>query len=221
MRGLAVFIVSLVPGLLWLWFFARQDRRREPLSALLLAFFAGMIAVAPAALVEFPFRELIATPPNLFVRFLLAFLVIGAAEEGAKLLAVYFAVFRSREFDEVVDGIIYAVAASLGFAAVENLLYAAAFGIGTAPARAVVTTLAHASFGGVAGLYLGIAKLYPGRGLLAALPGFAAAAGLHGLYDFLIMAKLVHPAAAVALVYVTYRFVSGRIREVGGKAGAP
>lgn len=218
MNPLVIFVISLVPGLLWVWFFYRQDREREPPSLILWTFFAGMLAVVPAALLEFPFRDILANPPNLATRLAVAFLVIGLAEEGAKILAVYLAAFRNREFNQVVDGIIYAVSASLGFAALENLLYTTTFGLSVAPARAVVTSLAHASFGGIAGLYLGLAKLRPGHGAGTVLRGLVIAAGLHGLYDFLIMARLVHPIFAIALVYFSYRFVSRKIRDLDEEA---
>ena len=51
------------------------------------------------------------------------FLVIGPCEEIAKFLAVRLFVYRNHEFDEPLDGIIYAAAAALGFASLENVLY--------------------------------------------------------------------------------------------------
>ena len=80
--------------------------------------------------------------------------------------------------------------------------------------RAIITTLAHASFGGVAGLYLGLARRswYTDWGL--ALQGLGIAALLHGIYDFVIIARLVHPLVALLIVVLTYRFVSGKIRKL-------
>lgn len=211
-----ILVLSLVPGLLWVWFFYRQDRYdREPPRLILWTFFAGMIAVIPAALLEAPFRGILANPPNLLVRFLIAVFVIGLGEEGVKLLSVYLSAYRRTEFNEAVDGIIYAVTASLGFAAVENVLYTATFGLSVAPIRAIVTSLAHASFGGVAGLHLGLAKTRPNFGAPTVLRGLLFAAGLHGIYDFFIMARLVHPLFAFLLIYVTYRYVSNQIRILG------
>lgn len=213
MSGLVIFLISLIPGLLWVWFFYRQDREREPIRLVLWTFFAGMLAVIPAALLEFPFRDVLANPPNVLTRLLVAVVIIGLAEEGAKLLAVYYAAFRNREFDQIQDGIIYGVTASLGFAALENLLYATTFGLSVAPARAIVTSLAHASFGGIAGLYLGLAKMRREHGIATVLRGLAIAAGLHGLYDFVILSRFIHPIFAIAIVYFSYRFVSAKIRK--------
>lgn len=215
MRFLTLVIASFLPGLLWVWFFYRQDRYdKEPVHLVIITFIAGMLAVIPAAIIELPFRTLLVEPTRLLTRFLVAFLVVGLGEEGIKLLAVVATAYRHRAFNQAVDGIIYAVTASLGFAALENLFYAISFGIEVAPVRAVVTTLAHASFGGVAGLYLGLAPREPAAALPFILRGLVIAALLHGVYDFLIISRLVHPLFGLVIVYFTYRFVVGKIREL-------
>ena len=45
----------------------------------------------------------------------LSFLVVGLGEELCKLLAVILSAFRTSEFNEPMDGIIYAAAAAIGF----------------------------------------------------------------------------------------------------------
>jgi len=215
MRVLMLVIASFLPGLAWVWFFYRQDRYdKEPAHLVAITFIAGMLAVVPAALIELPFRPLLSESAGLLSRLLVTFLVVGLGEEGIKLLAVYVTAYRHRAFNQTVDGIIYAVTASLGFAALENLFYAASFGIQVAPVRALVTTLAHASFGGVAGLYLGIAPRNGACGLPLIVRGLLMAAFLHGLYDFLILSGLAHPLFGLLIVFLTYRFVAGKIREL-------
>jgi hypothetical protein len=68
------------------------------------------------------------------------------------------AVFHWREFDEPLDGVIYGVAVSLGFATLENLLYLDRMGLAIAWQRAVFAVPAHALFGGAMGYYAGRAK---------------------------------------------------------------
>ncbi len=220
MNILVLLLVSLVPGLLWVWFFYRQDREKEPKRIILITFVAGMVAIIPAALYELPFQHLLGggTTPQL-TQFLVAVFVVGLGEEGAKLLATYWAAFRRSAFNEPADGIIYAVTASLGFAALENLLYTFTFGLNVAPVRAVVTSLAHASFGGVAGLYLGLAKFREDVGLPQVLQGLGIAALLHGVYDYIIIAELVHPLVSLAIVYATYRYIAWKIRVPDGPVG--
>lgn len=212
-----LFLASVAPGALWVWFFYRQDRlEKEPPLLIVWTFLAGMLAVVPAALVESPFRELLVNPPTPLARLLASVLVVGLGEEGVKLLAAYLVAFRNRAFNEPLDGIIYAATASLGFASLENLFYTLAFGIEIAPVRAVVTTLAHASFGGVAGLHLGLSLCQPERRFALVTKGLALAALLHGIYDYLIIARLVHPLFAIAIVYLTYRYVASKIRQFTG-----
>lgn len=215
MRFGILLIASLLPGILWVWFFYRQDRYdKEPAHLVAITFLAGMAAVVPAALIELPFRSLLVEPQGLLARFLASFLIVGIGEEGVKLLAVCLTAYRHRAFNQAVDGIIYAVTASLGFAALENLFYALNFGIEVTPVRALVTTLAHASFGGVAGLYLGLAPRGSSRGLPMILRGLLTAALLHGVYDFLIIVRLVHPFLSLLLIAATYRFVARKIQEL-------
>lgn len=216
MRLGLVFLASLIPGALWVWYFYRQDRgEKEPFGLLLWTFAAGMAAVVPAALWETPFRELLVNPPAPVYRFAASVLVVGLGEEALKLLAAYLAAFRRPAFDEPADGIVYAAAASLGFASLENLFYVLAFGLEIAPVRAVVTTLAHASFGGVAGLYLGLSLKTPERRGALVAQGLARAAFLHGVYDYVIIARLGHPLLALAMVYLTHLYVLRKIRELG------
>lgn len=220
MNILTLLLVSLVPGLLWVWFFYRQDRYdKEPKRIILLTFAAGMVAVIPAALYELPFRHLFTPQTQPVVQLLVAVLVVGLGEEGAKLLATYWSAFRRSAFNEPVDGIIYAVTASLGFAALENLLYTITFGLNVAPMRAIVTSMAHASFGGVAGLYLGLAKFRDDVGIIQVLQGLGIAALLHGVYDYIIIAQLVHPLVSLAIIYVTYRFIAWKIRTLVSTSG--
>lgn len=155
--------------------------------------------VIPAGLIEFPFRQLILSPPSLLVAFLVVTGVVGLGEESLKILAVRMSAYRTDEFNEVLDGVLYGAAAALGFAATENVLYTVAFGWQVGPVRAVITSLAHSAFTGVAGFYLGLAKLR-GGGALMALRGVAIASVLHGVYDFLLLLTGLWVVAALGLI---------------------
>jgi RsiW-degrading membrane proteinase PrsW (M82 family) len=87
-----------------------------------------------------------------------------------------------------MDGIVYGVAAGLGFATIENIFYVFGFGtISTALIRAFMSVPSHAAYGGIMGFYLGMAKSFRlsskqhERKLI--LTGLAIAILLHGLYD--------------------------------------
>jgi RsiW-degrading membrane proteinase PrsW (M82 family) len=114
-------------------------------------------------------------------------LVIGIVQEALKYLTVRLSVYNSREFDERTDGIIYGTAVGLGFATALNVAFVVESGgvdLGTGAIRIVLTSLAHASFGGVIGYFLGRQKFEP-RPIWWMPAGVALAAILNGVFFFL------------------------------------
>ncbi len=110
------FAGGLIPALLWLWFWLREDRcQPEPRRLILYAFLGGMIAV-PLVL---PFQKAAAgMASGTALIFLWA-----AIEEVMKLIIAYVVVLRRRELDEPVDALIYLISIAVGFAALENALF--------------------------------------------------------------------------------------------------
>jgi len=84
--------------------------------------------------------------------------LIGLIEESAKFAALYVGIYRHAQFDEIIDGILYAVAASLGFATLENIAYVLEGGTVVGVLRAALSVPGHAFFGAVMGFYVGLAK---------------------------------------------------------------
>lgn len=212
MELLLLLALSVLPGIAWVSFFARHDRNREPPAMLMRTFVFGMVSVVPAALLERPLRSVVSGQGAAGIRMAGALMAIGLIEEGVKLSAAHLATVGSPHFDEFADGIVYAITAALGFAAVENLLYTMAFGLNVGIIRSTVTSLAHASFTGVPGLYLGLLRI--GRtGVESLAASFLGAALLHALYDYLIISRAVSPAFAILLVFGLYRYVLGQLRS--------
>jgi RsiW-degrading membrane proteinase PrsW (M82 family) len=213
----SVLLAAFLPGIFWIWYFHRQDRfDREPLFALVKVFVLGALAVIPAIALEYPFRSFLQGDPGTLSALWLSFGVVGLGEESLKLLAVYVGVYRSQAFDEPLDGIVYAVTGGVGFSVVENVLYISAFGLEVAPLRAVVASLAHASFSGISGYYLGRAK-FSDHAFREASVGLLWAALLHGIYDFILITQLVSPLSVVILVgvlhYVLLRLMGIQLRQ--------
>lgn len=198
---LAVLLASLLPGLFWLWYFNRYDvGDKEPFSRFILCMLFGALAVIPALSWEAPFSDLLQSSNSLPVQLGLSFFVVGLGEELFKLVAVYLAVARSEHFSEPMDGIIYAIATAIGFSVVENILYISAFGLMVAPLRGTIATLAHIAFSGLAGYYLGKAQ-FSTKSLPHMALGLATASFAHGLYDFLLITRLVSPIILVLLIF--------------------
>lgn len=209
---LLIIAASVLPGLFWLWYFNRYDLwEKEPLSKIMLCVFLGALAVLPALIWEAPFQSLLQAPIGLWHRLLVSFLVIGLGEEFFKFLAVYIAVFHAPEFNEPIDGIIYSIAAAVGFSIVENILYISAFGLVIAPLRGTIASLAHIAFSGLAGFYLSKARFSGEKGHL--WRGVALAAFFHGLYDFLLITRLASPFVIVVLVVAVHYLLLKAIRK--------
>lgn len=180
-------ILSLVPALLWIAFFYRRDRMEpEPKSMVIQLFFLGGLLAAAVGIpvVEnfFQVSEWLYT--NLWTRLLGGILVIGFTQEFLKYAAVRWTVYKSQEFDEPIDGIIYATAAGLGYAAMLNIQFVLESGgvnLGAGVIRITIISLAHASFAGVVGYFLGIEK-FENRPIWYTSLGVVLAAVLNGVF---------------------------------------
>jgi protease PrsW len=127
--------------------------------------------------------------------FVLSVVVAPVVEEltkGALVAGAYY--FLRREFDGMVDGIVYAMVTALGFAAVENTaMYARAAALGsetftqTFIVRGIVAPFGHPLYTSMIGVGFGLAResSRPGVRVAAPLLGFAAAVLLHALWNWM------------------------------------
>jgi RsiW-degrading membrane proteinase PrsW (M82 family) len=213
----------------WIVYFRWKDRAKpEPWTLQLATVAVGGLAVGAALLgyhVADAFGpvaswEALAGP---WSRAVPAALVIGTVEEAAKLLPVLPIALASRQFDELWDGPVYAGASAVGFALAETALLAAngELGLVDGLARAVAAPITHAVFAAPWGL--GLAHFVLRRDVRALALGFAASAGVHGLYDLLLARPGLQLAAAgvVLLVWVWMLWIAPRLAHPGGPAPGP
>src|SRR5262245_10398777 len=124
---LVLVAAAVAPAAFLLYFVYIRDRyEREPLGLVLRVYLVSLLAVIPAVILELAGGAAIdRTDPGsaLVQQAVLAFLVVALAEEGTKLAFLIWLAYRRAEFNEVYDGIVYAVAVGLGFATTENILY--------------------------------------------------------------------------------------------------
>ena len=107
---------GLIPALLWLWFWHKEDRLHpEPRRLILLAFIMGALTI-PFVI---PIQRYTAT---IFSGGLLI-LIWAATEEILKYGFAYFSVLRNKEVNEPIDYVVYMITIALGFAALENALF--------------------------------------------------------------------------------------------------
>ncbi len=204
---LFIIIVAFIPGLFWLFYFINKDKYEpEPPLFIIYVFIAGMIAILPAGIIERFFHKLISN------KYLYYILIVGLSEEIVKFLAVRLTVFRSRELDEPIDGIVYSTAAALGFATVENMLYMMTMGWKVIFVRAVFSTLGHIVFAALWGYPLYKSKI-TGRKRYVVF-GLLIAALMHGLYNiFIISAQLYGLLLAVVMIVILYYIMNRDIKK--------
>lgn len=180
--------VSLAPVFIIAFYIYNRDRyEKEPLSILLRALFIGFLCVIPVVIIENILTVLYKGSAGINEAAYTAFIVAGFTEEAVKYIAFILFFRNNKNFNEKFDGIVYAVYISLGFAAIENILYVFSGGYGVGLMRALTAVPAHALFGVMMGYYFGLAKFNPKYRVIKLLTAFILPFISHGLYDFLIM----------------------------------
>lgn len=181
---------GVLPALLWLWFWLREDRLHpEPRSLIVASFACGMLAVLIALPAEQWVWNRVST---------MAYVIIGWAiiEEVVKLGASYFSALRKRANDEPIDSLVYLITAALGFSALENALFLAGTvktggfveGLDLGVLRFVGASLLHVVSSGTLGFFLALGFYKRGRTKKIDLcTGVAAAIVLHALFNLFIL----------------------------------
>ncbi len=214
--------LSILPSVFLFRYFYKKDKyKKEPKKILLKVFILSAIITIPLAIF---FGELIdfVTPVGVAGIFVSSFLSAALVEETLKYLIVRFFVFKSHYFDEVIDGVVYAVTASLGFATIENILYVAfseSNAYVLAIMRAVTAVPGHALDGAILGYFLGLAKLSQDKKIAKKLirKGLFLAIVFHGLYDFFIFSGEYFPFAPFLifpLLLIQFRLVFVALKQI-------
>ena len=185
-------LVGVLPALLWLWFWLKEDRLHpEPKRRLSLVFIAGMVVV----FLVLPIEKFIF---SLFLSSVSLQTIIfwAATEEIFKFLAAYAIALRSKDTDEPLDVIIYMITAALGFSALENSLFLSNLIDGGMLSQTVITgnsrflgaTLLHVASSAILGITLAF-SFY--RGAIAKniflFTGIVLSIALHTGFNLLII----------------------------------
>lgn len=210
----------LISALFWMQYVQLKDRLQpEPRWRLLLAVALGACACGISVL-GFMALDTLGVPDIQFGNgrwtWFYCLVFVGPLEEGVKVLMAYLFIFRWREFDEPIDGFVYAAAISLGFASVENFYNVTGLAWQFQLARTVALPITHILFSAIWGFGIGYARfrLPPStRRSLWQIGSVVLAMLVHGFYDFLILAyqaTLVSSGVALAL----WAFVIWRARAL-------
>ncbi|MDO8536676.1 MAG: PrsW family glutamic-type intramembrane protease [bacterium] len=199
---LLAIILGFLPGLVWLFFYLKEDLHPEPKRMIALVFFMGLVSAFVALVAERFINQNVpqsilqlVAPISIYQGFYL--LVLALVEELTKFGAAYFSVHKNPNFDEPVDAMIYMVVAGLGFATLENLGAISGASIPgqtailsniftTTSLRFVGATLLHSLTSGLIGYYwaTGIRKFEVKRYIFR---GLAFATILHAFFNYLII----------------------------------
>jgi RsiW-degrading membrane proteinase PrsW (M82 family) len=200
----------VLPILFWGFYHYHKDRHLpEPVGRLVLAFALGLLSAAVSRALyialgwaSLRYDALALADGNTLGLFAYSMLAIGPVEEFAKMLPFLLLVLRFPEMDEPIDGIIYASFVALGYAAVENFMYLEYLTPLEAAARGFAGPVVHILFASIWGYTIGCAHLRGESLFYGIAGGFLLAAGLHGLYDFIVLQRTLNalPLAAVLIL---------------------
>lgn len=197
------FLLGVLPSLVWLWFWLREDSENpEPPKHILITFLYGALGVPCALLIQLAFNTLFSISSTESVSkfsFLHAFLIVlvwAGIEESIKYKAAWNGGLRKAITDEAVDVPIYMISAALGFAALENMLFLILPFINgdlseilmTTKLRFIGATLVHVSSSALIGMFMGYSLFFTkSMKKRYAYFGFILAVVLHALFNLFIM----------------------------------
>lgn len=206
---MALIVIALAPVfIIAAYIYFRDKYEKEPIRLLAFALLAGGVAVIPILFLEQFLDSFTEYFSGLLAAAWNAFAVAAFSEELFKYLALYILIWKSPEFNEKFDGIVYATYVSLGFAGVENILYVMDGGISTGISRAITAVPAHAIFGITMGFYFGMAKFYEKERKSLKRKALLFPMLLHGIYDFILFTGIGW-LTIVFIGFLIYLYISG------------
>lgn len=209
MQLVFLLVAALAPVAMLVYYIYRRDKyKKEPVRELLKAFGYGILSVPIALCMSVPLSSVglvPAEPSTLWGAVGVSFLGAAIPEEIAKCLMMLLFLRKSRFFDERMDGIVYASVVSMGFAAVENVLYLVSnydAWVSVGITRALFSVPAHFFFGVLMGYYYSLYRFCPFgnqsyKWLILVAPILA-----HGLYDTVLFSIDVMPSLSMILMVI-------------------
>lgn len=189
---------GILPAVLWLWFWLKEDSHPEPRKILILTFVGGMVMAIVALFAEqlaFTGMNYLFSPVGQGLITTSLLFIWATIEEVAKYLAAKKIALRLPCFDEPVDAIIYLITAALGFAALENVLFllkvfgnqGMAVGFITGNLRFLGATLLHVAASSIVGASIAFSFFHKEKLHRNVLGGLLLAIILHTLFNFFII----------------------------------
>lgn len=205
---LDLLIISISPSIAFLiWIYLKDKYEKEPIRYLINLFILGTLVSIPAIAIEDILMKVDISNKYLNIAYI-AFIVAAFTEEILKASILIAYCLKSKYYTEKLDGIVYSIFITLGFATIENIIYIFyevylnIFEIGLT--RAIISIPAHIMFAITMGYYLSMYKFnqeenrYKYILKMILIPIF-----LHGVFDFILMTK-TRGATVVFIIYLVY-----------------
>jgi len=194
--------LAILPPILIAYYIYKKDKyEKEPKALIIKSFLFGCVAILPAVFLEKIFHS--GLFPNLFFY---SFFGIALIEEGVKYFLLKKYMYKKDAFNEPMDGIVYAVMISLGFATVENIFYVFKYqdqSLYVAIVRMFTAIPLHAVCGVILGYFIGLAKFSQDKKSLF-YKGLFLAVLIHALYNYFLFVAQDAFSIIILLVAVYY-----------------
>jgi RsiW-degrading membrane proteinase PrsW (M82 family) len=215
-------VAALLPAVFLMRYIYKKDMiEKEPPALLFKLLLGGCGAAFVAVILEqiggYIINMFAYPSENMYA--VVTAIMVGLSEEFAKMFFLKRITWRNPEFNYRFDGLVYAVFVSLGFAALENVLYVFQYGLGVAASRAVLSVPAHMAFAVFMGSFYGRAKvceLYndPQSMKTNLWLGFLSAVILHSFYDACVMMDSdIAMGVFIIFVIAMYIIVIAKVRH--------
>ena len=199
-------LATILPSILIILFFVNSDKFKEPKGEIIKVFIFGILITIPAYILNTFLRDFWYNNTAVSESLISSFLTAAPVEEGLKLSILYYFVYKMKDFNEPLDGIVYGVTASLGFATLENIYYVYLLAdyfettsMALAIARSFSAVPAHAVFGIFMGyFFMKYAFIKKGDNLFFA---FVIPYVLHGCYNLFLSSSFF---AAILLIIISW-----------------
>ena len=210
---------ALAPVAVLFYYIYRKDRfNQEPTKEMLKAFGLGIVSIFVSLTISIPlgmFGFYVDEPMTFAGGIATAFFGAAIPEEIAKFLMFWLLIRRSRYFDEHMDGIVYASCVSLGFAALENVMYLFSnydAWVSVGITRAIFSVPGHFFFGILMGYYYSLVRFDPmvsknTRYMVLLAPILA-----HGAYNSVLFIMDVAPSLSLVLM-VVFLWLCNKLRK--------
>ena len=211
-------LVTILPSILIILFFVNSDKFKEPKNEIIKVFIFGILITIPAYILNTFLGDFWYNNTKVSQNLISSFLTAAPVEEGLKLSILYYFVYKMKDFNEPLDGIVYGVTASLGFATLENIYYVyllADHFQTTSMALAVVRSFsavpAHAVFGIFMGyFFMKYSFIKKGDNLFFA---FIVPFVLHGCYNLFIASNFFVSLSLVIIAWIVALRLFSRLKK--------